>query len=190
MQERVTFVFKGERDYVQGTSVFSAVVSALQTAGIAGGELDISFRKMLRSPAAILERRNPTPEDAVVARISCPDGDPFHICVNDAPEAPPPVRQAYDEAEICKGAVLKGKSIVQHACHHDDGIELLVSLCKKMHLECISSDKKWLFARYVGAFPLPPISDAEIRIVKQLGTRLTCSDVLANGNRIGDMYFS
>ncbi len=59
-----------------------------------------------------------------------------------------------------------------------------------MHQTCIDDKKKWVFSRYDGQFPIPSPEKVELRIAKQVGTRLTCSDVIVNGQKIGDMYFS
>ena len=73
---------------------------------------------------------------------------------------------------------------------------LFIMLTYLIHIKLIDwilyvdSSKKWVFSRYDGQFPIPEMDKVELRITKQVGTRLTCSDVLVNGEKIADMYFS
>ena len=88
------------------------------------------------------------------------------------------------------GALVDGNSITLVNPKHKDLIELVVSLCKKLHLEVVADSKKWVFSRYLGQFPIPEAKKVEIRIVKQVGVKLTKSDVLVNDEKIADLFFS
>jgi len=190
MSEILKFVFKGGRNYVHGTSLFNALVQAAEQRGLAEGTINVSFKHMIRKPVCVLAQRLPNTEDAVVASLSPVGAESVTLCINEASEAEEADRQEFDEAEVCRGAVLGDKHIVHENPCHQDRIELLVSLCKKMHKECIDGSKKWVFSRYEGRFPIPVPEKVELRITKQVGTRLTCSDVLVNDQKIGNMYFS
>jgi len=190
MREKLKFALKGNRNYVHGTSLFNALVSAAEHCGCGEGKINVSFKQMIRNPLCILEQREPTAQDAVVARIVGQEGVQFTLAINEASETEEADRQAFDEPEVCRGAMVGEKSIIQHSPHHQDLIELLVSLCKKMHQECVDASKKWVFSRYDGQFPIPEPDKVELTITKQVGTRLTCSDVLINGTKIGNIYFS
>jgi len=190
MSEIIEFVFKGSRDYVQGTSLFNALVEAANKRGVHEGRINVSFKNMIRTPLCILDERTPASTDSVVAKIIGPQSECYAFSINGAENSKSAERQEFDEAEACRGAIVGDKSIIQNHPHHTDRIELLVSLCKKMHLECIDDTKKWVFSRYDGQFPIPAMDQVELRITKQVGTRITCSDILVNGKKIGDMYFS
>lgn len=190
MSEVLKFVFKGDRNYVQGTSLFNALIEAAGQRGLAEGRINVSFKRMTHNPVCTLEERAPTAADAVVAKIAGSDGKSYSLCINAATETEEAVRQEFDEPEACRGSIVGDKSIVQEKPHHPDRIELLVSLCKKMHQNCVDSTKKWVFSRYDGRFPVPAMEKVEIRITRQVGTRLTCSVVLVNGEKVADMYFS
>lgn len=190
MSEVLKFAFKGNRDYVHGTSLFNALACAASQQGLAHGKIDVSFKHMIRNPVCVLEQRSPMSEDSVVARVSGQNDEHFVLCLNEASQTETADRQEFDEPEVCRGAVIGDKCIVQENPHHHDRIELLVSLCKKMHQECIDSSKRWVFSRYDGQFPIPTLGKVELQISKQIGTRLTCSDVLVNDQKIATMYFS
>jgi len=190
MSKSLKFVFKGNRHYVQGTSLFNELVTASEERGLGEGKINVSFKHIISNPLCILEERSPTAADSVVAKVANKKGVSVTLCINEAPDTVEPSRQEFDETEVCRGAVLGDKSIRQKKPHHEDRIELLVSLCKKMHLACIDDTKKWVFSRYDGRFPIPALEDVELQITKQVGARLTCSEILINGEKIGDIYFS
>src|SRR5690554_517724 len=82
MSEVLKFVFKGSRNYVQGTSLFNALVEAAIQRGFAEGKISISFKHMIHNVVCILEERAPTPADAVVAKITGFGGDSCELCIN------------------------------------------------------------------------------------------------------------
>lgn len=190
MTELLEFVLKGNRNYVQGTSLFNALVNAACHNGHMQGQINVTFKRMLHNPVCVLEQRAPKQSDAVISRITGLNGESLTLCINEANEIAVSVREEFDESAICRGAIVGSKYIVQHNPHHADKIELLVSLCKKMHQECLDDVKKWVFSRYDGLFPIPEATKVELRIVKQVGMRLTCSDVLIDEEKIGEIYFS
>lgn len=190
MSEILKLAFKGDRSYIQGTSLFNELVQASQQRGLKEGKINVSFKQMIHNPLCILKEGVTNADDAVVARVVGQNGEELALSIHEATETEDVARQEFNEAEVCRGAVVGDKSIVQDQPHHQDRIELLVSLCKKMHLDCVDPNKKWVFSRYDGRFPLPEIDHVELRITKQIGTRLTCSDVLIGGQKIGQIYFS
>lgn len=190
MSEILKFFFKGSRNYVHGTSLFNALVNAAGQKNLAEGIINVSFKHMIHNPVCVLEERLPAIDDSVVAKIIGNNGDSFALCINESPKTDEIEWQVFDESEVCRGAVVGEKCITQYNPHHQDRIELLVSLCKKMHQECVDDSKKWVFSRYDGQFPIPASGKVELRITKQVGTRLTCSDVVVDDLKIGDMYFS
>ncbi|WP_300521420.1 hypothetical protein [Alcanivorax sp.] len=191
MKKNVQFVFKGNRDYVQGTSLFNSIVKNLADQGVEKGVLDVSFRKMVCSPVCVIEDREFQPEDAVTAHASSDETDKaVTLVLYEADSSEDPVRVDFDEDAACEGARVDGKSITIMDPKHKDLIELVVSLCKKLHLAVVADSKKWVFSRYLGQFPIPEAKKVEIRIVKQVGVKLTKSDVLVNDEKIADLFFS
>lgn len=191
MKKQVNFVFKGNRDYVHGTSLFNAIVNNIVDQGIQKGALDISFRKMVHSSVCIIENRGFGPEDAVTAHVSKSEGDDaLALVLYEDDSVEDPVRVEFDEEAVCQGAIVDGNSITLVNPKHKDLIELVVSLCKKLHMESVADSKKWVFSRYLGHFPIPEAKKVEIKIVKQVGVKLTKSDVLVNDKKIADIFFS
>lgn len=191
MKKKVQFEFKGNRDYIQGTSLFNAMVNNAIDQGVEKGSIDISFRKMVNSPVCIIENRGFQSEDAVTAHVSNGEGDEaFSLVLYETDSMEDPVRVKFDEEAVCQGALVDGNSITLVNPKHKDLIELVVSLCKKLHLTVVDDSKKWIFSRYLGQFPIPEVKKIEIKIVKQVGVKLTKSDVLVNDEKIADLFFS
>lgn len=190
MHHELEFPLKGKRNYVHGTSLFNAIVSIARDEGFSSGRANISFKHMLENTLCTVEHRKPTASDAVAAELQADDGSRLHLCINPAERKGAVQREEYDEAAICRGSALGERSIALDGATHDDAIEIVVSLCKKMHLDLVDDSRKWVFSRYLGAFPLPPIKHLEIIISKQVGTHLTCNEVRVAGKKIGEVFFS
>jgi len=190
MSRILLFPFKGDRNYVHGTSLFNEFSREAQQHGVDSGLVSISFRRMIYNPLCVLEVRPSSAEDAAVAHISGRAGESLVLCINEASERGGIVRQDFDEDYIACGAILGEKSIMLPRSSHSDRVEVLVALCKKMHQQCFSGAKKWVFSRYEGVFPLPALGRIELKITRQLGSRLTCSAVFFDEGKVGDIYFS
>lgn len=191
MAQELEFAFKGKRDYVHGTSLFNAALDVARAQGLGDGTIDIAFKHMITTPRCELELRKPGPRDAVAARIQNDAGVTLELCVNPAEsEAEEAQREPYDESAMCRDSEIFGTSITLSTTGHDDAIEVLVALCKKMHQASIDGSKKWVFSRYRGIIPLPVLTDIEIVTTKRVGVRLTCNAVYVGGHKIGDMFFS
>jgi hypothetical protein len=190
IREEITFSLKGSREYVQGTSIFESVIQLLHKDGIGEGKIDISFKKMTLNTHCIIEQRSPTPEDHAIAKITLKNNDIFCLCLTGASLQGARQRVSYDEDAICKNSVIHNASISKIIQPPVNEIEELIALCKHLHLARLSHDKKWVFSRYVGKFPLDIRDDVSIIIRKTIGTKLTCSEAYSHSEKIGDIYFS
>lgn len=175
---------------MQGTSIFNAVVNAAKSVGQVQGSIDITFKKIVSNPACIIQLRASRPEDSSVALITGLDDSKTTFCLVPAEAMGQVARVQYDEGAVCTGSVIDGCSISVKKPVHKDEIELLVALCKKLHQAYFDTDKKWLFSRYRGRFPLDLSSEVKLSIVKNIGTKLTCSDVFSEGEKVGEIFFS
>lgn len=190
MQVKTVFPFKGGRAYVQGPSIFDGITKYAMSQGCSDSEIDIAFRKMILNPACRLEIRPAQADDNVVASISRPEGDKLVICLNPEAEMAEPVRLEYDEARIGKAARIDGPTITSVRTPGYSDMEIMVALCKKLHQAHLTAEKKWIFSRFKGRIPLDLEEDIELRIVRAIGTRLTCSEVYTAGSKVGEIYFS
>lgn len=190
MSELVDFILKGERDYVQGTSVYNALVGIALKKGFKSGTLSMSLKRMLKGTSCSVEERPGKADDAVVAKFIKNNGDVLLLAISDSYCENSPRRETFDEEAACRGSIVSEESIFIEDPKHGDLIELVVSLCKKMHLECLDSKRKWVFSRYEGVAPLVQPKKIEVRIQKKVGTKLTCSDVIFDDVKVADLFFS
>lgn len=191
MQIKASFPLKGARQYVHGTSIFNAFVNAAKDAGYTQGNIDIVFKKIVSNPDCLIQIRASLPDDSSVAVVSgAVDNSQITLCLVPADHMGPVIRVEYDEEAVCAGAVIEGSRISSQSATHDDEIELLIALCKKLHQSYFNADKKWLFSRYKGRFPLELSGEVSLSITKNVGTKLTCSDVVSGGRKVGEIFFS
>ena len=192
MEQQLEFAFKGSRNYVHGTSLFNAALDVARGQGVAAGTIDLAFKHMITTPRCLVALGKPGPQDAVAARILDDAGNSLELGINPAhgDAAGEVQRMAYDEAAICRDSEISSTSITLASSSHDDAIEVLVALCKKMHQASIDGTKKWVFSRYRGTVPLPTLENIEIVTTKRVGVRLTCNAVYVGEHKIGDMFFS
>jgi hypothetical protein len=190
MQISQSFPMKGSRQYVHGTSILNAFVDAARSAGLGRGRIDVTFRKVVSNPDCVILARASQPSDSAVAVVTGVDGDATTFCLEPAEATGQVVRVEYDEEQVCRGAVIDGGSISVRESAHPDEIELLVALCKRLHQSYFEGEKKWLFSRYHGRYPLALGGDIKLTITKNIGTKLTCSEVFSAGDKVGDIFFS
>lgn len=181
--------FKGHRDYVHGTSLFDSVVSVARNRGIASGRVDLAFHRMLRNPLCVIEERAPLRDDAAVARIESECGECIELVINPSTVAGEVSRVPYDEERICEPSVLSAKGIWLAGTDHDSAIEVAVALCKRMHQRLVDDERKWMFARYQGLFPIPGKLEYRLGLQNNFGTKLTRTELRIGGQQWAQLFF-
>ncbi|QNG99602.1 hypothetical protein [Pseudomonas sediminis] len=169
--------------------MFTALTRVAADMGVSAGQIDVLFKKIVSNPACVIQVDNSLPEESSTAVVSSGNHQ-FRLSLAPDEVAGVVSRVAYDEAAICDGAVINGNRISLATLTHDDDIETLVALCKRLHLEHLDNQRKWVFSRYRGRFPLALSSTVSISIVKTVGNKLTCSEVVSAGVKIGEIFFS
>lgn len=190
MHVKLSFPFKGTRNYVHGTSIFEELEKYLVGQGFGGADIDLAFRHMMLMPDCVMEVRPARADDSVVAKVSLHDGGGLTLCLNSDASGSEVERVSYDENEICKDVVINGSTIVSLSSVGYSDVEMMVALCKRLHQEYFDTEKRWVFSRFKGRVPLAFGREVELRIVKCVGTKLTCSEVFSSGQKVGEIYFS
>lgn len=181
--------FKGHRDYVHGTSLFDSVVSVARTRRVASGRVDLAFHRMLRNPLCVIEARASVRDDAAVARIESERGECINLAINPSTESGEVSRVPYDEEQICEPSVLSAKGISLTEADHDSAIEVAVALCKRMHQRLLDDERKWMFARYQGLFPIPAKLEYQLCLQNNFGTKLTRTELRIGGQQWAQIFF-
>jgi hypothetical protein len=102
-------------------------------------------------------------------------------------------RYEYPESEIIEKCFVNGKTVKIDSETPYSAIEVLVAINKHLHLSIFpDAAGKWFFTRLELDRLLQgqDASGFELELVKNMHNRLTKSEILSDGQRIGHIFFS
>lgn len=192
-------VFKGERNYVHGTTMFDETVRLLSDAGYEPlNAIQFLIYKMISTNLKLVvepyREAAPANEDAAVMRFAA-DGQSMQACVK-LQDGMPETRVPYDESAVLNHCEIDATTRRIRLLNDGFGfsqIEVLVSINKALHLAVLDKPAtSWVFCRWDSpAWPLPAdLSGVTVTLKQTLGTRLTRADVELAGQMLGQIYFS
>lgn len=189
--KHLQFPFKGARQYIHSTSIMDAILEFSLPVPKPFG-IDFLFKKKILVSCCRVELREPEASDHVVIRVlpnAKSSTPPVFICINPESGCLQSRRIPYDEDHISTVAVVSGCGIRSAVVDGFSDSEIAVALCKRLHLEVVNANRKWVFSRYTGRFPLRLEGEIELVIAKRLGERMTCTDLYSSGELVGQIYF-
>ena len=174
------FKFKGSRDYIQGPDMINAL---MELTGANSLNIDIKFYKRTNKFLEIVNEDHA----AKVASFRINDGPIQYLketasAVTDS--------YPYPEDEIISGSKIADNEILFFDNQSYSDIEIIVALTKKLHTHYFDTKDKWLFARGVLNIAQKNKGAKRIKIIKNIGSKLTQSSVYVNDDEIGHIYFS
>lgn len=193
-------VFKGERNYVHGTTMFDETVRLLSDAGYEPlNAVEFLIHKMTSANLKLVvepyREAAPASDDVAVMRFAA-DGQPMQACVK-LQDGMPETRMPYDESAVSNRCEIDAAARSIRLLNDGFGfsqIEVLVSMNKALHLAVLDkpADTSWVFCRWDSpVWPLrADLSGATVTLKQTLGTRLTRADVELDGQMLGQIYFS
>lgn len=193
-------VFKGERNYVQGTTMFDETVRLLSDAGYEPlNAIQFLIHKMISTNLKLVvepyREAAPAGEDAAVMRFAA-DKQSMQACVK-LQDGMPETRMPYDESAVLNHCEIDAATRSIRLLNDRSGfsqIEVLVSMNKALHLAVLDkpADTSWVFCRWDSpAWPLSAdLNGVTVTLKQTLGTRLTRADVELAGQMLGQIYFS
>ncbi|GGI80000.1 hypothetical protein GCM10007966_05650 [Legionella impletisoli] len=99
-------------------------------------------------------------------------------------------RYSYDESHVTKGFFMGNKSINLTSCPSAYSFsEYVVALNKKLLEHTISNSVKWAFTK-LELYKPPIIGNFELRLINNLGVKLTKSAIYVDDVFYGYIYFS
>ena len=192
--------FKGARTYIHGTDMLNAAVAtaAHQINTVKLKQFNFIIHHMTSHNLSFLlsQGKQPMVDDKMpVATLSFEAND-LHwqgILVEEPGE--PNCRYPYDEESIIK---LCCTNQIERSIHLESApaftpIEVIVAMTKALHQTLYpDTPGQWVFCRWESeCWPITSLLNGlSIVLSKTLGSRLTKSAVVSNGNRIGWVYFS
>jgi len=191
----VTFRYKGDRDYIQGPDMFNMFMRQFSEKNInmirfsvhgfikqVTCELYVSTDKTDLDKISGLEARCQGDVDGVLQYMGL---KPSSVPGAEAG------RYAYDEADLIRHCHVLEDGITLQGQSPFSFIETIVAMKKKLMESMFSEvEGKWVFTR----IDLPQFcntsADLEIQFKHNMNFRILKSDILLNGDKVGDLYFS
>jgi hypothetical protein len=194
-KRRVVFRYKGERNYIHGTDMFNEMLNISDTSEIS--DVNFSVHDFVDIAACDLydtyDKKDLNILDGIKARCQ------FNIngkikwtaLIPDDSITKSSSRYEYDESRITSLCKLDGEVIELSRVSPFSFIESVVAMNKQL-LESLFPDAngKWVFTR----IDLEKFSTAttglSLQFKHNMKFRLTKSDILVDGEKLGELYFS
>jgi hypothetical protein len=194
MREPLNLAFKGNRDYVQGPDIYSAVVGTLALEPQSSFRLVIHHFARRQCELVISAASDAAPADAVALFWTTRAGLPLQGWVVER-EAEITSRAPYDEEPIWSRSERSGKELRMTSAPPVGyaAVEVLVSLTKRLHLDALpESPTKWVFTQLNVSRLLAEgdIATLRVHLDQALGTRFTKSSVFVGAELVGSIHFA
>jgi len=200
MNTLIDLKFKGERTYLHGTDMFNESMSWLTRhhAPLKISKIEFSFHKMVKSSLELSDEKQDGRGEYVAECTYLAGAEPRHIYLHET-ENPVSGRYPYDEELICKGFLVDvaDKSGCYKSSHEKNpgltDIEIWVALTKALHQQALPEIKgKWLFvrARFPTYLQKMNYKERRLRIVSNFQNLLTRTKLYAEGEPVGEIFFS
>lgn len=191
----IGFQFKGARKYIHGTDMFDVIVSTYPREDI--NNIRFTVHDFVHIPRCQLYLTGSKEELNSVSNIRVRyqfdvNGTTQWMALTEAEgDATSGGRYEYDEERVISLCRMVNEGIVLVQPSPFTFIESIVAMNKHMHQQLLpEAIGKWIFTR----IDLAAICDARANLALQLkhnmNYRLTKSDILVDGNKVGDLYFS
>ncbi len=192
--------FKGERDYLQGGDLYNAIIKSTSRVfpEILKCGLKLSFHDFLRkrplmflsfSPMEIPKNR----KMAVDFNFQTQNGKPYVWGQLFESEELVQERNPYNESVLHENCNIRDKVVTLQGESEYSIIEIAVSMTKLLHQKLYSEiPGKWIFTR-LDIKKLLREGDAdsiEIALQKNLGSRLTRSEIRTKNGVFGNIFFT
>ena len=191
------FSFKGDRNYVHGTDIYTAILK----------QIDVQYhRKILSSIRLSIHAMAVKNCDLIWVEsgelMDKPDQAiaDFVIGLDEGKvagwliETDRPIQSQYDydEGRIEALCQVKDQDIMITGKAGYSAIEVAVSMAKQLHKALFPNDAKWIFTRLELARPLQDSYTSSLLIEHKhnFNNRLTKSEIFFRENSIGHIYFS
>lgn len=192
----LNFKFKGDRNYVHGTDIYTHVLQHLSKE-FTISNIDLSFHKVVKNNliAELITLGSTSSHKANPASIF-KFGDPTETYIIRLFETNSGVTEnyEYDEEDVIKASIFNEdeKSILLNSPSSYTNIEKVVALNKRLLQNLLTDPGKWLFTKITVDKDLnrqqPEI--ITLKLVKNIGSKITKSLILFDGEEQGYIYFS
>jgi len=194
-QRKVKFQYKGSRSYIQGPDIFNVMIAGFPEGGLLA--LRFSVHGFVLSPSCDLYESFCKEDLNFVSdiRARCQFehyGKMHYLALAEAPNSSlANERYAYDEDQIVSISSHNGEEIQLNERSPFTFIETVVAMNKYHHQMLFpNASGKWVFTRIDLQHDCHVKENIHLVFKNNMSFRLTKSDVLVNGEKVGDIYFS
>jgi hypothetical protein len=190
-----TFKFRGTRDYVHSTDMYTELLAGADAAGFSpiDGIVNLGIRRWIRTQPEFHFGAEIEDEDAPPATFQLGTRTGIVSGAIVASDRPVIERNAYDESPIWRKARIDGNCAEISGETGMRAIEVLTALCAFHHRQMYPQPvgKRWLLARLSLVRPLRPQDAKAIRISldRMVGKLMTRSTIRAPMERLGELDF-
>lgn len=194
----LNFRYKGGRDYVHGTDMYNTIVEQIMSNNpkLADGAFTMAIHDIVRGQCKLAYSDSadqaPKPENSKVEFSFTSCAARIIGWLVETEEAISE-RYEYPESEIIRKCAIDGDSVRIDKKTPYTAIEVLVAINKHLHLSTFpDADGKWFFTRLEldRLLRLEDTSNVQLNLVKNMRNRLTKSEIVSNGQKIGHIFFS
>jgi hypothetical protein len=186
--------FKGLREYVHGTDMFNETLDWLSAEKGEIKDIDFALHRVATHQLKVILGDVP-PEERPVAVCAFTSGGVRERAYLMETDVDITERYPYPEDEIVSSLAFDTtgrKGVLQGDSGYSD-IEIWVAMCKAVHLKTLPQlSGKWLFAR--ARFPRyenhAGAHERTLTIAATFNEKLTRSEVVLDGEKVGEIYFS
>jgi hypothetical protein len=190
------FKFKGERDYIHGTDIYSEITQYLSKA-YKPADIDLSFHKVVKNNLigelySITEVGSKIIDPVSVFKFTN-NSNKYIIKLTEGSSIVKE-RYEYNEDKLVESAIFKEdeKSITLHSSPYYTNIEKVVALNKALLNKLFFDSGKWYFTRITieNDINKENVDMIKIQLTKNIGSKITKSIILFDDKERGYIYFS
>ena len=192
---QIEFQFKGARNYIHGTDMFNSIVSSYSSSVVKN--IRFTVHDFVRTPLCQLYLADFKDElngvGGIRARCQFDAEGVTHwlALTQGSGDTSSGGRYTYDEEQIVSVCRMDGESIDLLQQSPFTFIENIVAMNKHMHEQLFPDvDGKWIFTRIDLESRYDSREKLALRFRHNMNFRLTKSDVVVDGIKVGDIYFS
>ena len=191
----IEFQFKGDRSYIHGTDIFNAMLDNYPAASL--GNISFTMHDFVRTPTCqlYLMESKASLNELVGVCTRCQfeiNGTTHWLALTQGNgDVTSGGRYEYDEEQIITLCSLQGECITLSKPSNFTFIENIVAMNKYLHQQLYPGVVgKWIFTRIDLKRNCVSRESLELRFRHNMNYRLTKSDILVDGKKIGDIYYS
>lgn len=191
----IEFQFKGARNYIHGTDMFNTMLSTCPSEALSN--IRFTVHDFVRTPvcrlylADSMDELNAVTDIRARCQFEVNGATRWLALTQGAGDATTGGRYGYDEERITSLCSVAGEGIALGLQSPFTFIETVVAMNKHMHEQLFPEVQgKWIFTRIDLAAFCSARENLSLQFRHNMNFRLTKSDILVNGSKAGDIYFS